>query len=55
MSMTGVKLVHVPFKGVDLATVATIGGKAQVLIHNSTPMVPHVKAGRVRALAVTTA
>lgn len=54
MSMTGVKLVHVPFKGVDLATVATISGESQILIHNSTPMIPHVKAGRVRGLAVTT-
>lgn len=54
-SMAGVKLVHVPFKGVDLATVATIGGESQLIIHNSTPMIPHVKAGRVRGLAVTTA
>jgi len=55
MSMTGVKLVHVPYKGVDLAVTATISGESQVLIHNSTPMIPHVKSGRVRGLAVTTA
>jgi tripartite-type tricarboxylate transporter receptor subunit TctC len=55
MSMTGVNLVHVPYKGVDQATVATIGGESQLIIHNSAPMVPHVKAGRVRGLAVTTA
>jgi tripartite-type tricarboxylate transporter receptor subunit TctC len=54
MSMTGVKLVHVPYKGVDQAVVALIGGESQVIMHNSTPMLPHVKAGRVRALAVTT-
>jgi tripartite-type tricarboxylate transporter receptor subunit TctC len=55
MSMTGVNLVHVPYKGVDQAVVATIGGESQIIIHNSAPMVPHVKAGRVRGLAVTTA
>ncbi len=55
MSMTGIKLVHVPYKGVDQATVAVIGGESQLIMHNSTPMLPHVKAGRVRALAVTTA
>jgi tripartite-type tricarboxylate transporter receptor subunit TctC len=55
MSMTGVNLVHVPYKGVDQATVALIGGESQIIIHNSAPMFPHVKAGRVRGLAVTTA
>jgi tripartite-type tricarboxylate transporter receptor subunit TctC len=55
MSMTGVNLVHLPYKGVDQAVVATVGGESQLIIHNSAPMVPHVKAGRVRGLAVTTA
>ncbi len=54
MSMTGIKLVHVAYKGVDQAVVATIGGEGQIIIHNSAPMLPHVKAGRVRGLAVTT-
>ena len=55
MSMTGVNLVHVPYKGVDQAVVATISGESQIILHNSAPMVPHVKAGRVRGLAVSTA
>lgn len=55
MSMTGVNLVHVPYKGVDQAVVAVIGNESQIIIHNSAPMFPHVKAGRVRGLAVTTA
>lgn len=54
MSLTGVNLVHTPYKGVDQATVAVISGETQLLIHNSAPMIPHVKAGRVRGLAVTT-
>ena len=55
MSLTGVNLVHVPYKGVDQAVVALISGESKVLMHNSTPMLPHLKAGRVRGLAVTTA
>jgi tripartite-type tricarboxylate transporter receptor subunit TctC len=54
MSMTGVQLVHVPYKGVDQATMAVVSGEAQVLIHNIAPILPHVRAGRVRGLAVTT-
>lgn len=54
MSLTGVNLVHVAYKGVDQAVVALISGESKVLMHNSAPMLPHVKAGRVRGLAVTT-
>lgn len=54
MSMTGAQLVHVPYKGVDQATMAVIGGEAQVMFHNIAPILPHVRGGRVRALAVTT-
>jgi tripartite-type tricarboxylate transporter receptor subunit TctC len=54
MSMSGTTLTHVPYKGVDQATLAVIGGEAQVFFHNISPMFPHVKAGRMRALAVTT-
>ena len=55
MSMTGVQLTHVPYKGVDQAVVAAISNETQIVIHNSAPMLPHVKAGRVRGIAVTTA
>jgi tripartite-type tricarboxylate transporter receptor subunit TctC len=55
MAMTGANLTHVPYKGVDQATMAAIGGEAQVIIHNSAPMLPHIKSGRLRALAVTSA
>ena len=53
MSMTGVNLIHVPYKGVDQAVVATISNESQIIIHNSAPMIPHVRSGRVRGLAVT--
>ncbi|MBI3916014.1 MAG: tripartite tricarboxylate transporter substrate binding protein [Betaproteobacteria bacterium] len=54
ISATGAQFTHVPYKGVDQATIAVIGGEAQVMFHNITPILPHVRAGRVRGLAVTT-
>ena len=54
MSMTGVKLVHVPYKGVDQATLAVISGEAHLMFHNIAPMLPHVRSGRMRGLAVST-
>jgi tripartite-type tricarboxylate transporter receptor subunit TctC len=53
MSMSGVQLTHVPYKGVDQAVVAVIGNESQLIMHNSAPMIPHVRAGRVRGIAVT--
>jgi tripartite-type tricarboxylate transporter receptor subunit TctC len=53
-SATGAQFTHVPYKGVDQATMAVIGGEAQVMFHNIAPILPHVRAGRVRGLAVTT-
>jgi tripartite-type tricarboxylate transporter receptor subunit TctC len=54
MSMSGAILTHVPYKGVDQAALAVVGGEAQVIFHNVSPMFPHIKAGRMRGLAVTT-
>lgn len=54
MSMTATRFTHVPYKGVDQATMAAIGGEAQIIFHNSAPMLPHVRSGRLRGLAVTT-
>lgn len=50
---TGVNLVHVPYKGSGPAVVAVLGGEAQVLFGNVAATLPHVKAGRLRAFAVT--
>ena len=51
--MAGVDLVHVPYKGVAAAQTDLIAGSIQVMIDNIVSALPHVKAGRVRALAVT--
>ncbi len=51
--MGKVDLVHVPFKGSALYTAALVGGHLDVAFSDVAPVLPHVKAGRLRALAVT--
>lgn len=49
------KVTHVPFKGAAPASTATIAGQTQVLFDTISTSWPHVRAGKLRALAVTTA
>ena len=53
-SMAGVDIQHVPYKGSTPALTDLIGGQVAIFIGNMPPAVPHVKAGKLRALAVTT-
>lgn len=53
-SMAGINMNHVPYKGSTPALTDLIGGQVQVMIGNLPPMLPHVKSGKLRALAVTT-
>lgn len=50
-----VKLLHVPYKGSSLAMVSVLSGETQVAFINPTSSLPHVKAGRLRLIAVSTA
>ena len=52
-SMTGMKLSHVPYKGSGQATTDVLGGQVSVSIPGTAGMVGHIKAGKLRALAVT--
>jgi len=52
-SMTGCDMVHVPYKGAGPAMIDLIGGQVHVLFDNLPSSVAHIKAGKVRALAVT--
>lgn len=52
-TMTGTRMLHVPYKGSGPALVDLIGGRVQLMFANLTAALPHVKAGRLRALATT--
>jgi tripartite-type tricarboxylate transporter receptor subunit TctC len=51
--MTGVDLLHVPYKGIQQAITDTIAGEIHIVCDNMGSIGPHVIAGRMRALAVT--
>jgi tripartite-type tricarboxylate transporter receptor subunit TctC len=53
-AMTGVDMVHVPYKGAQPALTDVIAGQAQLMFATSASVIPYIKAGRLRALAVTT-
>jgi tripartite-type tricarboxylate transporter receptor subunit TctC len=53
--MTGVVMVHVPYRGDAPALTDLIGGQVQVMFGPIPPSVEHIRAGKLRALAVTTA
>jgi tripartite-type tricarboxylate transporter receptor subunit TctC len=51
--MTGTQMLHVPYKSSQQAITDMIGGRLQLTFDNISSILPHVKAGRVRGLAVT--
>jgi tripartite-type tricarboxylate transporter receptor subunit TctC len=55
MMMTGTEMVHVPYRGAAPALADLLGGQDQVLFDNLPSSIGHIKGGRLRALAVTTA
>ena len=54
-SLAGISMVHVPFKGGGPALVAVIAGEVQIMFATMPAAMPHVKSGKVKPVAVTTA
>jgi tripartite-type tricarboxylate transporter receptor subunit TctC len=51
----GVSFVHLPYRGASQALTDMLGGQVQVLFEGLPASIPHIKSGRLRALAITTA
>ena len=54
-SVAGIQIVHVPYKGVAQALPEMMSGKVQIAFNTIPAFLPHVKAGRLKALAITAA
>ncbi len=54
-SLAGISMVHIPFKGGGPALVAVIAGEVQIMFATMPAAMPHVKSGKVKPVAVTTA
>ena len=53
-NLNGIQITHIPYKGSGPLTTDLIGGQVTMSFDTVTPVLPHIKAGRLKALAVTT-
>ena len=51
----GVSMIHVPYKGIPPAVIDVIGGRVTMLFTTTISAAPHIKAGKLRAVAITSA
>jgi tripartite-type tricarboxylate transporter receptor subunit TctC len=54
-AITGIDMTHVPYRGAGPATTDLLGGQVQIMFIALPPSLEHIRAGRLRALAVTSA
>ena len=52
-SMTGIDIVHIPYKGLSPALTDLLGGQVQLMFSSVVAILPHVQSGKLRALAVS--
>jgi tripartite-type tricarboxylate transporter receptor subunit TctC len=51
--VAGIRMTHVPYKGAGPATTDLMGGQIQMFMNNALPLIPLVKAGKMRAIAIS--
>jgi tripartite-type tricarboxylate transporter receptor subunit TctC len=51
--LAGIRTQHVPYKGAGPALVDLMAGQVQIFINNPLTMIPHVKSGKIKAIAIT--
>src|ERR1700687_2266634 len=54
-TMTGVNMIHVPYRGLSPALTDLLGGQVQVIFSSLPAAIEYIRANKLRALAVTTA
>jgi tripartite-type tricarboxylate transporter receptor subunit TctC len=54
-TMAGIKLEHIPYKSTGQMTTDALGGQIQIIFHNAPVLLPHVRSGALRGIAVTSA
>jgi tripartite-type tricarboxylate transporter receptor subunit TctC len=52
-SMAGIKLAHIPYRGVGPAIVALLGGEVKLMFASAVAVQPHLKTGKIKVLAAT--
>jgi tripartite-type tricarboxylate transporter receptor subunit TctC len=55
LNMAGIKMNHIPYRGTGPALTDTIGGQTDIFFSSTANALPHIRSGRLRAIAVTTA
>lgn len=53
--MAGIDMIHVPYKGIPPAVIDVVGGRVTMLFTTTISATPHIKTGKVKALALTSA
>ena len=54
-TMAGIKLIHIPYKSTAQMTTDALGGQIPIIFHNAPVVLPHVRSGALRGIAVTSA